>query len=293
MEITPSHASSVILVRDTPQGVETFLVKRHLASRFMGGLYAFPGGKVEISDSTDQLLDCVEGLSGDASQDGLGAGVYPGVAEIYWIAAMREVFEEVGVLFAHDAAGNPLRFDDRKKQQRFERYRGLLFRKEASFTQLLQQEHLRLMIPELLYYEHWITPVARSIRYDTHFFLAEIPVGQAPSIDYQEINEGIWQRLAVAMKENTRGIRPLTPPALCMLYGLQSFSSVRTIKEFCMTKQISEPIVPVLTTIDGQETILLPGDALYTEHGGETAMHENTLPQLLRLVLKEGRWLPA
>jgi 8-oxo-dGTP pyrophosphatase MutT (NUDIX family) len=294
MEITPFPASSVILVRDTPQGgVETFLVKRHGESSFMGGLYAFPGGKVEASDSSDELFDCVEGLSRDAAQDCLGAGEASVIAAAYWIAAIREVFEEVGVLFARDAAGNPLRFEDEEKQQRFERYRGLLFTKEISFNQLLQQEHLTLMVPQLFYYEHWITPVARPIRYDTYFFLAEIPAGQTPSIDYHEINEGLWQRIVVALEENTRGARPLTPPALCMLHGLQSFSSVHAIKEFCRTKRMSDPIVPLLTTIDGRETILLPADALYTAGSGESAMHKSTFPRPQRLVLKEGRWLPA
>jgi 8-oxo-dGTP pyrophosphatase MutT (NUDIX family) len=223
MEIAPSPASSVILVRDTPRGVETFLIKRHAASNFMGDFYAFPGGKVEASDSSDELLSCVEGLSADADQDGLSAGVAPVIAVAYWVAAIREVFEEVGVLFASDASGNLLHFDDEERRQRFERYRNLLVTNETSFTQLLQQEHLTLTASGLLPYEHWITPVARSIRYDTHFFLAELPAGQTPSIDYQEINEGIWQQFPVALEENNSGTCPLTPPALCMLHRLQSF----------------------------------------------------------------------
>jgi 8-oxo-dGTP pyrophosphatase MutT (NUDIX family) len=293
MEITPSRASSVILVQDTPRGVETFLIKRHEASSFMGGFYAFPGGKVEASDSSDELLRYVEGLSGNVAQEGMGAGVVPVIAVAYWVAAIREVFEEVGVLFARDAAGNPLSFEDEERQQYFERYRHLLFTKDIFFSQLLQQERLTLMVPRLLHYEHWITPVAHSIRYDTHFFLAELLAGQTPSIDYQEINEGIWQQLAVALEENIRGTRPLTPPALCMLHRLQSFSSVRAIEEFCKKKRIPDPIVPVLTTIDGRETILLPGDMLYTARGGKAAMQKDTLTQPLRLVLKEGRWIPS
>jgi 8-oxo-dGTP pyrophosphatase MutT (NUDIX family) len=293
MEITPSRSSSVILVRDTPNGVETFLIKRHAASSFMGGLYAFPGGKTEASDSSDELLGCVEDLSADAAQDHLNAGVAPGIALTPWVTAIREVFEEVGVFFARDTAGKPLSFDSEERQQRFDRYRSLLLTKKASFTQLLQREHLTLMASRLLHYEHWITPVARSIRYDTHFFLAELPAEQTPSVDYREINEGIWRRLAAALEENSMGTRALTPPALCMLHGLQSFSSVRAIKEFCRTKRMSNPIVPVLTTIDGLEMILLPGDALYTALGGESPVHKNSLDQPLRLVLKQGRWLPA
>jgi 8-oxo-dGTP pyrophosphatase MutT (NUDIX family) len=216
MEITPSRASSIILVQDTPRGVETFLIKRPAASSFMGGFYAFPGGKVEASDSSDELLGCTEGLSWDAAKDRLGAGIAPGIPVAHWVAAIREVFEEGGVPFARDAAGNPISFDNKEKQQRFERYRSLLLTKEASFTQLLQGEHLTLMAHRLLHYEHWITPVARSIRHDTHFSLAELPAGQTPSVDHQEINEGIWQHSTVALEENSRGTRPLTPlPCAC------------------------------------------------------------------------------
>lgn len=293
MEIEPSRASSVILVRDTPNGVETFLIKRHEASSFMGGFYAFPGGNVEAADSSDELHGCVEGLSLDAAQDCLGKGVAPEIALAHWVAGIREVFEEVGVLFARDEGGTPISFADKNKRKLFEEYRELLNKGEMTFARRLIQEHLTLTASSLIHYAHWITPLARSIRYDTHFFLAQLPTGQTPSVDHRETIEGIWQRPEEAVKENTAGGCPLTPPALCILQGLASFSSVREIRKYCTGRRLSDPILPILIHVQDTETILLPGDKLYTEYGGEALEHCNNLPQPLRLVLKDGRWLPA
>jgi hypothetical protein len=160
-----------------------------------------------------------------------------------------------------------------------------------TFSSLLGQENLTLTAPSLIHYFHWITPEARSKRYDAHFFLAELPEGQTPHIDHRETIDGVWLAPAEALQGNTSGAIPLTPPALCTEQGLASFFSVHALWEFCITERMSDPIVPILATVEGQEMILLPGDKFYTKCGGEARAHCNNLHQPLRLVLNRGRWL--
>jgi 8-oxo-dGTP pyrophosphatase MutT (NUDIX family) len=117
MVAVPKKASSVILVRDTGKGIETFLVKRHAASSFMGGFYAFPGGNVEADDFSDQLLAQVEGISAEEACDMLGRESSPQIALAHWVAGMREVFEEVGILFAREEGGKPISCGDEKRKK--------------------------------------------------------------------------------------------------------------------------------------------------------------------------------
>jgi 8-oxo-dGTP pyrophosphatase MutT (NUDIX family) len=290
MAVLPKKASSVILLRDTLKGVETFLIQRHAASSFMGGFYAFPGGNVEIDDSSDELLTHVEGIPKEESRDVVEKGSSGQIALAHWVTGIREVFEEVGVLFAKDGTGNLIAFEDETRGKKFERYRELINNGEMTFSQFLHQENLRLAADSLIHYSHWITPEARKKRYDTHFFMALVPEGQTPSVDQKEITAGIWLTPQQALKANISGDIPLTPPALCMLEELKPFSSTEDIIGFARERTMSDPIVPILTTINGYELLLMPGDELYAAYGGKGKRHDKNLDQSVRLILEKGRW---
>jgi 8-oxo-dGTP pyrophosphatase MutT (NUDIX family) len=293
MVVLPKKASSVILLRDTTKGVETFLIQRHVASSFMGGLYAFPGGNLEKDDSSDEVRTRVEGISEDKAWVMLGKGASPQIALAHWITGIREVFEEAGVLFASDGGGKLISFEDEKRRKIFERHRELLNKGEITFVRILRKENLRLNATSLIHYSHWVTPEARHKRYDTHFFLALIPEGQIPSADQKETTAGIWLSPQQALKANISGDIPLTPPALCMLEELAPFSSAEDMVEFARARSMLDPILPILTTINGQEILLMPGDKLYAAYGGNDEGHYNDLHQSSRLILTEGRWIPA
>ena len=290
MVVLPKKASSVILLRDTAKGVETFLIQRHVASSFMGGLYAFPGGNLEKDDSSDEVLALVEGISEDKAWVISGKIASPQIALAHWVTGIREVFEEVGVLFTSDGRGKLISFEDEKRRKTFEQHRALLIKGEMIFAQILLKENLKLAADSLIHYSHWITPEAREKRYDTHFFMALVPEGQIPSVDQKEITAGIWLPPQQALKANISGDIPLTPPALCMLEELTPFSSAKDIIGFARERNISDPILPILTTINGYEVLLLPGDKLYAACGGKEKQNYNNLGQTVRLILDKGNW---
>ena len=293
MIVLPKKASSVILLRDTTNEVETFLIQRHVASSFMGGLYAFPGGNLEAEDFSEELLAHVEGIAEEEAWAILGRESSPQIALAHWITGIREVFEEVGVFFASDEGGKLISFEDEKHRKILERHRELLNKGEMTFSQLLRQENLRFAAHNLIHYSHWVTPEARHKRYDTHFFLALVPEGQIPSADQKEITAVIWLTPQQALKANISGDIPLTPPALCMLEELAPFSSAEDIIRFARDRNMSDPILPILTTINGNETLLLPEDELYTAYGGKEKQNDNNLNQSVRLILQKGRWFPS
>ena len=293
MVILPKKASSVILLRDTTKGVETFLIQRHVASSFMGGLYAFPGGNLEVEDFSEELLAHMEGITEEEAWAILSRESSSQIALAHWITGIREVFEEVGVLFASDEGGKLISFEDEKRRKIIERHRKLLNKGEMTFSQLLRQENLRFAAHSLIHYSHWVTPEARHKRYDTHFFLALVPEGQIPSADQKETTAGIWLTPQQALKANISGDIPLTPPAFCMLEELAPFSSTEEMLGFERARSMSDPILPILTTINGQEILLLPGDKLYAACGGRKKQNYNNLNQSVRLILEKGRWLPS
>jgi 8-oxo-dGTP pyrophosphatase MutT (NUDIX family) len=293
MAVLPKKASSVILLRDTLKGVKTFLIQRHVASSFMGGLYAFPGGNLEVEDFSEELLAHVKGITEKEAWAILGRKSSPQIALAHWVSGIREVFEEVGVLFAKDGRGNLISFEDETRKKTFKRYRELINKGEMTFSQLLHQENLRLAADSLIHYSHWITPEARKKRYDTHFFMALVPEGQIPSADQKEITAGIWLTPQQALKANISGDIPLTPPALCMLEELAPFSSAEDIIGSARERNMSDPIVPILTTINDYEVLLLPGDELYAAYGGKGKRNYNNLDQSVRLILEKGRWFPS
>lgn len=293
MAVPPKKASSVILIRDTAKKVETFLIKRHVASGFMGGFYAFPGGNIEADDSSDELLARVEEITDKEAWDSVGKGSSAQIALAHWVSGIRELFEEVGVLFARDEKGNLISFENEKRRKLFERHRELINKGEMTFLQLIHHENLRLATHSLIHYSHWITPEASEKRYDTHFFLAIVPEGQNPSSDQKETTAGIWLTPQQALKANISGDIPLTPPALCMLEELTPFSSAEDMIRFARERSMSNPILPILTTINGHEVLLLPGDELYAACGGKEKRTYNNLNQSVRLILEKGRWVPS
>jgi 8-oxo-dGTP pyrophosphatase MutT (NUDIX family) len=293
MVVLPKKASSVILLRDTSMGVETFLIQRHVASSFMGGLYAFPGGNLEEEDFSEELLAHVEGITEKEAWAILGRKSSHQIALAHWVTGIREIFEEVGVLFASDGRGKLISFEDEKRRKKFEQHRALLIKGEMTFARILRKENLKLAADSLIHYSHWITPEARKKRYDTHFFMALVPEGQIPSADQKEITAGIWLTPQQALKANISGNIPLTPPSLCMLEELAPFSSAVDIIEFARERNMSDPILPILTTINGYEVLLLPGDELYAACGGKEKRHYKNLDQSVRLILEKGRWFPS
>ena len=299
MGAVPKKAATVILLRDKKtEGFEVFLLKRHEKSSFMGGNFVYPGGRVDKDDGSLEICSFAKGMTFDEAQKILGGTISPEESFAHWIAAIRELFEEAGVLLAYDQKGNFFQIKNRTEQEKFFNYRALLQRGGKTICQMAQEEKLLFALDQLHYYAHWITPEARSERFDTRFFLAQYPLGQEASHDQKETTAGIWITPSKALEENLKGEVMLSPPTLKTLEDLSRSKSIDDVFHSVNEKDI-QPILPILTKISDNPLIVFPWDPEYNlfkrgeipvpiDHGRHSQPDENTT----RLLMKEGRWFP-
>jgi 8-oxo-dGTP pyrophosphatase MutT (NUDIX family) len=299
MAATPKKAATVILLRENePQGFDVFLLKRHEKSSFMGGNFVYPGGRVDRDDGSLEICSVSRGMTFEEAQKVLGGTFSPEESFAHWIAAIRELFEEAGVLLAYDQKGNLIEQTNREKRERFLKYRKLLQEDKISFSEMAQKENLLFALDRLHYYAHWITPEARPERFDTRFFLTRYPSGQEASHDQKETTLGIWITPKKALEENLKGDVILSPPTLKTLEDLSRFKTIEDIFH-SLKKDDIRPILPILTRISDDVLIIFPWDPEYNvfqkgevpspvHHGTPSRQGDNTT----RLLMKDGRWLP-
>lgn len=299
MATIPKKASTVILLRDKePGGLEVFLLKRHEKSSFMGGNFVYPGGRVDREDGSLEICSFSKGVTFDEAQKIFAATTSPEESFAYWIAAIRELFEEAGVLLAYDQKGNLFQIKNREEQEKWLQYRESLQKGKISICEMAQREKLLFALDQLHYYAHWITPEARSERFDTRFFLARHPEGQEASYDQKETTEGVWLSPQKALEGNLKGEVVLSPPTLKTLEDLSQFNIIDEIFNSLKQKDI-RPTLPVLTKISSGLLIVFPWDPEYDLfHRGETpapidpGRPSRSDDHTTRLLLKEGIWLP-
>ena len=208
-----------------------FLIRRARDMRFLGGYYAFPGGKVDLADRSAEALARTRGLSPEAAARAIGdpADEVPAIA--YWLAAVREVFEETGMLLARDAAGRPRRRRARPSvPARLEDHRRALVRGERSFTAILATEGWAADLgaaPRTS--SHFVTPPASPIRFSARFFLCPVPAGQDPRLIAEEASEGFWVDPAEAHRRFRAGEWPMAEPAEYGTQYLAQFESYEAV----------------------------------------------------------------
>jgi 8-oxo-dGTP pyrophosphatase MutT (NUDIX family) len=256
--VVPSSAATLVLLRDQPGGVvETLLVKRHSRSRFAGGDYVFAGGKIEVNDMPADAERFCRGLGAEEAARRLG-GLPPRDALGFWVGAIREAFEEVGLLLAYRQDGTPLAFD-RDDRERFAAHRAACQTSNRAFFDVLRAEGLTLATDRLVYFAHWITPEENPIRFDTRFFAAPAPGGQEPDPDGHEIVDARWLVPAEALAARERGEISLRTPTMKNLELLTDGGSAATVLAALERRQV-RTIRPRVLTVDGQPVPVLPGD---------------------------------
>jgi 8-oxo-dGTP pyrophosphatase MutT (NUDIX family) len=295
----PKNAATTILLRNKePEGFEVFLLKRHEKSSFMGGNYVYPGGRVDREDGSLEMCSFSEGVTPQEARMILGRAISPEESFAHWIAGIRELFEEAGVLLAYDPKGKLLQLKGREERERFLRYRESLQKNKGSICGMARNENLHFALDQLHYYAHWITPEARSERFDTRFFLTRYPSGQEATHDQKETTAGAWLTPRKALEENLTGEVVLSPPTLKTLEDLSRFENIEEIFH-SLKKADIQPILPVLTKISDHPLLVFPWDPEYeifqkgqipspVNHGLPSQPGDNTT----RLLMKEGRWLP-
>jgi ribonuclease/clavin/mitogillin len=203
------------------------MIRRQKSMRFLGGYYAFPGGRVDPQDATPDILSRCRGLLPAVAEQALPpTDGFPALS--FWVAAARELLEETGVLAAQDARG-PIDAQDRAVQERVAAMRGALISGEASFAALLASEGWDLDLAPFRYLSHFVTPPSSPIRFSARFFLAEVPDGQAVRLFEEEASEGLWIEPAEGFRRLRQGDMPMAEPAYSGLAYLGEFDSLAAL----------------------------------------------------------------
>jgi 8-oxo-dGTP pyrophosphatase MutT (NUDIX family) len=207
----PRPASTIVLVRDGAGAPELLLLRRHGSAGFVPGAYVFPGGRVDDADADPRLV----GILGETA---------PEPPPAYWLAGIRELYEETGVLLARDAASAP--YADATRDARVAEWRETLMTGGANLFDALTALAARPDASRMVYCAHWITPLAEPRRYDTRFFLAELPPGAVASIDEREMTDAVWVTAAAAVTAFESGELPMVFPTIKTIQRLTGYRTV-------------------------------------------------------------------
>ena len=255
-------ASTVMLLRDSEHDMEVFMMQRTTTAAFASGMYVFPGGRVDDVDGASELDDLCEGLTDAEASDLLRV---PSGGLAYWVAAIRESFEEAGVLLARDERGDFVRHNDPDSQQRFAAARHAVHDGALSLAEFCRQEGLRLAVDTISYVSHWVTPVGEKRRFDTRFFVAVAPPAQDLMHDDKETIASLWVTPTDALGRAERGELAMIPPTVANLQFLAPHHSTSAAVAAAQTIGVPTPIVPKLRYgSDGRVVeVLFPDDPDY------------------------------
>jgi len=250
-EIAPAEvalAATVMLVRPaaTLSGLEVFLQRRVASMEFAPSVVVFPGGRVDPRDAREDVV-----WAGRSPQDWAEVlGVDEASARLLVTAAIRELFEESGVLLAGPDADSVVA--DVSSPTWHERRTGLAGH-ELSLADVLAAEGLVLRSDLLSYRAHWITPTFERRRYDTRFFAAAVPDGQVPDDQTSEVDHADWADPAEVLDALTEGAVLMFPPTQVCLEDLAAAGSVEAV---CTDAADVPLVLPELTELDGGELVL-------------------------------------
>ena len=255
--VTPRPAAGVILARDTGAGPEVLLVRRRTDVGFAAGAYVFPGGTLDAADADAAWDEWLEEPSREAAA---GSGDLEGPsARVFVIAALRELFEETGVLLA---SGSEPDKDD------LARARDELVAGRELFLEIVSALRIRLAGDRLVLCARWITPESLSRRYDARFFLARAPADVEVSAELGELVEHVWVTPGAALERYfDHDFRMLFPTARTLGW-LEQGDSVGEWQERFLRSEI-RPILPRLRRIDNEVIPVMPGEPGYDDREGD------------------------
>lgn len=261
-------AATVMLVRDAPRPggdstLEVLMVRRNLRSDFVGGAYVFPGGAVDLLDGGAEAEALCAGRS-DAEASALLGQSAGGLA--YWVAVVRETFEEAGLLLAERPAGPALLAGDSAEEARLAAARVAVNDGSRRFLDLCRDEGLRLAVGDIHYFAHWITPRGAPRRYDTRFFVAAAPEGQIAAHDAGETIADVWIAPDEALARHRAGTIEVIFPTIRNLQAISRFSTSEALLAAAARASSAVPAIEPRVVADGNGMrIVLPGDAGYDE----------------------------
>jgi 8-oxo-dGTP pyrophosphatase MutT (NUDIX family) len=240
--VVPRPAGTVIVPRACPDGIELFMVRRDPNSRFAADAFVFPGGTVDPDDyitGADPSLAgaTVEEAHRRLAERGGDAPAEPTLSLALHLAAVRELFEEAGILLA-DGADGPIDVAVPSEASALDRDRRRLQAGSVAFSTFLAERRLTAATRRLIYFSHWITPAASPRRYDTRFFVCELPDGQEATHCGLETVDGIWIAPKQAIERHDRGTMVLVSVTRDHLERLARFPTVPALLEYASRKPI-------------------------------------------------------
>jgi 8-oxo-dGTP pyrophosphatase MutT (NUDIX family) len=248
-EVPIRDAATVVLLRDGAAGPEAYLLRRVRGMAFAGGMTVFPGGAVDRRDADAETAwvgpPPAEWAAAFAADEPLARALV--------CAAVRETFEESGVLLAGPSAAEVCRTDG----PGWEADRVALEKRELSLAQLLAGRGLALRADLLRPWAHWITPVGEPRRYDTRFLVAALPAGQVTREVTSEADVVEWVRPADAIAQVAAGRRRMMPPTIVTCEQVAPFGSVAEVLAAAGGREITT-VRPVLTRVADEVTTTLP-----------------------------------
>lgn len=254
------NAATLLVLRDGPLGIEVLMVRRaERAGDRSSGSYVYPGGTLDAQDKW--LHAYADGLDDHAASQRLG--VDAGGLDFY-LAAVRECFEEAGLLFARDSAGQPLALDQLEEAQR------ALLRDAARHDGLglahaCAQLGLRLAVDRLAYFSHWLTPPGLPKRFDTRFFVAIAPAGQTAAHDGEEASGHCWKRPAELL--DPASAPKLEPPTRRTLAAIARFERAQDCYQHAAALSGIARIMPRLGRGEAGLRAVMPDEPCYAELG--------------------------
>lgn len=263
--MTLRDAATVMLVRDGQSGLEVFMLRRNLNSDFVGGAYVFPGGAVDTEDRHADLERVSRGRSDDQASNLLGLD-RGGLA--FWVAAIRESFEEAGVLLATDDTGAVVSFADPEVAARFAIHRKEVDSGARRLIEVCEIEDLVLAVDQIHYFSHWITPEGAPRRYDTRFFVCAEPPEQVPLHDDRETIANLWIKPEEALRLHRAGEFDLIFPTIKSLETISTFARAADLLAAAAAIEEVPTILPRISDDGHGVRILLPGDEGYEEAVG-------------------------
>lgn len=251
-DVPVRDASTVVLLRDGPAGIETWLLTRVTQMAFAAGMTVFPGGRVDASDAALPM-------AGDLAAVAARLGCPDELARALVGAALRETFEETGVLLTVPPCTD---FSSTLPDARADVEDGRL-----AFGELLASHELSLDVAALAPWSRWVTPAGETRRYDTRFFVGTLPDGAEPADVTTESSAAAWLPIGSALEQAQRGERKILPPTLVTLLAVQALGTVAGVLA-AAPAQSMDPVRPSLEVADdGTVTVTLPDGAVHTLPG--------------------------
>jgi 8-oxo-dGTP pyrophosphatase MutT (NUDIX family) len=248
-EVPIVPAATVLICRDSADGLEVFMVVRHHKIDFASGALVFPGGKVEPEDGDSGFVDFVSGAEALSEEE-----------RAFEVGAIRESFEECGVLLAREKDSGA--FVSGERLASFDHYRDALNNGHRGLLAMVRKENLALATEDMHPFAHWVTPDMMPKRFDTRFYITRAPEGQLAAHDGSESVDSVWITPQRVLKEADEGKWTVIFPTRCNLEMLAEASSV----EDALDRAKNRKIVKVLPKVDktGDKPMLrIPVEAGY------------------------------